>query len=181
MAGSARTITGASLPTTRLLEENITLTPATTVTVGTGSVVGVRGLVTVSSGKSLTGGYLYGSQGKAILDGATVAVGSAHVAGVYAQMSAAGATFTSGHIAPLMSVGQSLPAGIADMIYCENNSPNKLNAILEAVANADFVVDATSEDSNSAYLATTAGTTASKYMRVRLSGTEYRIELLAAS
>ncbi len=181
MPGYARLTTSAAPATSRLLEADVTLTPATTATIS-GSVVGVRGLVTLSSGKSLgTSSYLYGTQGKAILDGATVAVGSAHVAGVYAQMSAAGATFTSGHIAPLISSGQSLPAGIADMIYCENNSPNKLHAVLEAVANADFVFDCTSEDGNSAYLATTAGSSASKYVRIKLSGTEYRIALLAAS
>lgn len=179
--GVASLITSATPQTTRLYRGEATLTPATSLTVGTGSIVGLRGLVTLTSGKSITGGFVYGTQGKAILDGATVAVGSAHIAGVYAQMSAAGATFTSGHIAPLMSVGQSLPAGIADMIYCENNSPNKLHAILEAIANADFVIDATSEDGNSGFLVTTAGSAASKYMRVKLSGTEYRIALLAAS
>ena len=177
-----KTITSATPATERLIRSEITLTPATAATIGTGSIAGVRGLVTVSSGKSITpAGFLYGTQGKVILDGATIDVGSSHVAGVYAQMSAAGATFTSGHIAPLISCGQSLPAGIADMIYCENNDVTVLNAIIEAIANANFVISATSEDGNSAYLATTAGSSASKYMRVKLSGTEYRIALLAAS
>ena len=178
----AQTITSATPATTRLTRSELTITPATSVAVGSnGSLAGVRGAVTLTSGKSITDGYLYGTQGKAILDGATINVGSDHVAGVYAQMSAAGATFTSGHIAPLMSVGQSLPAGIASMIYCENNDVTILNAVVQAVANANFVLDCTSEDSNSAYLVTTAGGAASKYMRVKLSGVEYRIALLAAS
>ena len=178
----AKTDTSATPATERLLLSELTLTPATTLAVAaSGSLAAVRGCVTLTTGKSITAGFLYGAQGKVVLDGATIAVGSAHIAGVYGQMSASGATFTSGHIAPIISCGQHLPAGIADMIYCENNDVTKLHAILEAVANADFVIDATSEDSNSAYLVGTAGSSASKYMRVKLSGTEYRIALLAAS
>jgi hypothetical protein len=174
-------ITSETPATERLFRSELLLAPASTVTVS-GSVTAIRGCITLKSGATAeSGSFLYGAQGKAVLDGATVDVGSAHVAGLYGQMSAAGATFTSGHIAPIISSGQSLPAGIADMIYCENNDVTVLNAIIEAVANANFVVDATSEDGNSAYLATTAGSAASKYMRVRLSGTEYRIALLAAS
>jgi hypothetical protein len=179
----AKIITAAGASVERMVQGSITITPASAFAMSpaTDSLAGVRGDVTLTSGKSITAGFLFGTQGKAILDGATVAVGSGHVAGVYGQMSAAGATLTSGHIAPIISCGQSLPAGIADMIYCENNDVTKLHAILEAVANADFVVDATSEDGNSAYLVGTAGASASKYMRVKLSGTEYRIALLAAS
>jgi hypothetical protein len=178
----AKTDTSATPATERLVLSELTLTPATTLAVAAnGSLAAVRGCTTLTTGKSITGGFLYGTQGKLVLDGATVAVGSGHIAGVYGQMSAAGATFTSGHIAPIISCGQSLPAGIADMIYCENNDVTKLHAIIEAIANADFVVDATSEDGNSAYLVGTAGASASKYMRVKLSGTEYRIALLAAA
>lgn len=179
----AETITAATHAVERLIKGEITLTPSTSFAASpaTDSIAGVRGVVTLTTGKSITAGFLYGAQGKIVLDGATVDVGSAHIAGIYGQMSAAGATLTSGHIAPIISCGQHLPAGIADMIYVENNDTTKLHAILEAVANADFVIDATSEDANSAYLVGTAGASASKYMRVKLSGTEYRIALLAAS
>lgn len=179
---ATRTETSATPATTRLIHAQLTVTPETSAAIGSnGSLAAVRGLVTLSSGKSITDGFLFGTQGKLVLDGATVNVGSDHIAGVYAQMSASGATFTSGHIAPLISCGQSLPAGIADMIYCENNDVTKLHAVIEAVANADFVFDCTSEDGNSAYLVGTAGSSASKYMRIKLSGTEYRIALLAAA
>lgn len=178
----AKTLTAAAPATERLIRAEMTVTPATAVAVpSNGSLVGVRGAVTLTSGKSITDGFLYGTQGKAILDGATIDVGSDHIAGVYAQMSANGATFTSGHIAPLMSVGQHLPAGIADMLYMENNDVTKLHALIEAIANADYVIDATSEDGNSAFLVDAAGSSAGKYLRIKLSGTEYKIALLAAS
>ena len=67
------------------------------------------------------------------------------------------------------------------MIYCENNSTNALNAIITAVANANFVIDARSEDNSSAFVAATAGTSTVAYMRVKLSGTEYRVALLGTS
>jgi hypothetical protein len=176
------TVTVAAPPTERLVRGEFTLTPATAIAIpNNGSLAGTRGAITLSPGKSITAGFLYGAQGKVVLDGATVDVGSAHIAGVYGQMSAAGATLNSGHIAPLMAIGQSLPAGIANMIYAENNSPAVLNAILQAVANANYALDITSEDGNSAYLAGAAGAAANKWLRVRVSGVEYKIALLAAS
>lgn len=177
-----QTLTDATLTTRRLLKAELVVTPTTAVTVSSnGSLAAIRGMITLTTGKSITDGFLYGVQGKLTLDGATVAVGSDHIAAVYAQMSATGATFTSGHIAPIISCGQHLPAGIADMIYCENNDVTKLHAILEAIANADFVFDVTSEDGNPAFIVDTAGSSASKYLRIKVKGTEYKLELLAAS
>jgi hypothetical protein len=144
----ADTVTSATPATERLVRSDLTLTPATTLAVGTnGSLAAVRGCVTLTSGKSITQGYLYGVEGKLVLDGATVAIGSDHAAGVYAQLSAASApTFTSGHVAILICSGQNLPsiAGL-DGIYVESGNPtggaDGINSVLKAICDSTYLFD----------------------------------------
>lgn len=137
--GSVRAILGA-------------VTQAATTT--TGTVVGVRGAVTAVTAMS---NYAYGTQGKAILDNVTVTAGSNHVCGVMAQISGSGATFTNGHIAALICSGQSLPAGVANMIYCESGG-NKVNAVLQSNVAADYFLDINNFES-CGIVATAAGGT----------------------
>ena len=88
-----------------------------------------------------TDGYLYGVQGKCVLDGATVAVGSDHVAGVYAQMSGSGMTATSGHIAILVVSGQSLPTSVnINAIYCESGG-GTINAVIQSNVKCTYFLD----------------------------------------
>lgn len=138
----AQTITSATPATTRLIRSELTVTPATSVAVGSnGSLAAVRGAVTLTTAKSITDGYLYGVQGKAVLDGATVAVGTDHIAGVYAQMSANGTTVTNGHVAIMIASGQNLPTSSnVDAIYCESGN-GKINSVIKANVKCDYFLD----------------------------------------
>lgn len=142
LVSMALTLTSATPATTRLVWSELTVTPATSVAVGSnGSLAGVRGCVTLTTGKSITDGYIYGVQGKAVLDGATVEVGSDHVAGVYAQLSASGATITSGHVAILAVSGQSLPASAnVNAIYVESGGAT-INSMLQSNCRATYIFD----------------------------------------
>lgn len=138
----AKTYTAASgQAAERLVRSEVTVTPATTVTFGSASIVGVRGCVTVTTGKEVTDGFLYGVQGKFVGDGATLSVGSGHIAAVLAQMSGSGMTATDGHIAPLIVSGQNLPTSAnVNMIYLESGG-GKVNAILQSNVKATYAFD----------------------------------------
>jgi len=136
------TITSATPAQERLLRSELTLNPATTLAIAANSsLAGIRGFLQLNSGKSITAGYLYGVQGKFTGDGATIAVGSDHVAGVYAQMSGNGMTVTNGHVAILICSGQSLPASSnIDAIYIESGA-GPINSALKTILNANYVFD----------------------------------------
>ena len=139
---AAKTVTSATPATERLIRSELTVTPSASVAVGAnGSLAAIRGAVTLTTAKTITDGYLYGVQGKAILDGATINNGSDHVAGVYAQLSASGTTVTSGHVAILVVSGQSLPASAnVNAIYVESGG-NKINAVLQSNVACNFFLD----------------------------------------
>jgi hypothetical protein len=136
----SKTITSATPATNRLVRSELTLTPTTSLAVAsTGSLAGVRGCVTLTTGKEITDGFLYGVQGKTVLDGGTVSVGSGHVAGVLAQLSASGATVTDGHVAILVVSGQTLPASAnVNAIYIESGGAN-INSAIEFNCRADYL------------------------------------------
>lgn len=158
----AKTDTSATPATERLVRSELTLTPATTLAVGSsGSLAGVRGCVTLTTGKSITDGFLFGAQGKVVLDGATVAVGTGHVAGLYAQLSGAGATITSGHVAILAVSGQSLPASAnVNGIYLESGG-NAINAAIQFNVHANFLFDINNFESAGIVAAAGSGGTGS--------------------
>jgi len=123
----------------------------------TGALVPVRGLLTVKPGDSVTAGFLYGTQGKLILDGATIAVGSNHVAGLYGQVSAAAAVLTSGHVAGLIVSGQNLPGSAnLDMIYCESGGV-PINSCLKTIVDANYVFDIEEQNNTGTMVNSTNG------------------------
>jgi len=175
---SSKTLTSATPATERLVRSELTLTPATSLAVGSsGSLAAMRGCVTLTTGKSITDGYLYGSQGKVTLDGATIAVGSDHIAGVYAQLSATGSTFTSGHIAAVIGSIQGVPtSSVVDLFYGESATGNVINSFFKAFGKADYVFDF--ETNVHTQISTPAGSTPSgnlRVLKVKLDGADYYI------
>lgn len=170
---ATKTITSATPATERLVKSELVVTPATTAAIGSnGSLVGVRGAVTLTTGKSLTDGFLFGVQGKTILSGATVAVGSDHIAGVYAQLDAASATLTSGHIAALIASIQGTPTSAnVDLIYGESVTGNVINSMFKAIAKSTYVFDLASNTHTQMSTTGTVGTTAAKgWLKVLVEG-----------
>lgn len=171
---------GSAPATTRLIRSELTLTPSTTdldMSTNGGSLVAIRGCTTLTSGKSVSDGYLYGVQGKFVGDGATIAVGSQHVAAVLAQMSGSSMITTSGHIAPLVVSGQNLPTSTyINGIYVESGG-GTINSILQANCKATFAFDLNNFES-CGIISTPAGSVAAGNLRaikVQLDGATYYI------
>lgn len=140
---TSKTLTAATISAAdRLVRSELTITPSTNVAItGGASVAAIRGNATVTTGHEVTDGFIYGVQGKFVGDGATISVGSGHIAAVLAQMSGASMVATDGHIAPLIVSGQNLPTSAnVNMIYCESGG-GKVNAILQSNVKATYAFD----------------------------------------
>lgn len=88
---SLTTFTGSE----RAVRGEITLTGATIVA-GGNSVVGVRGAITLATGKTLTSGYLYGTQGKVYINGTSnTQSGGGIIAGIFGQLDVTGGTVSN--------------------------------------------------------------------------------------
>ena len=94
------TVTGSSSLTTisssiRQIIGDITLTGAT-IAAGGNSIVGARGAVTLANGKVFSSGYLYGVQGKAIINGTSnTQSGGGIIAGIFGQLDTSGGTISN--------------------------------------------------------------------------------------
>ena len=169
----AKTITSATPATTRLVQSELTVTPSTTVAVGSnGSLAAVRGAVTLTTAKSLTDGFMYGVQGKVVGDGSTIAVGSDHIAGLLGQLSMTGTTVTSAHMAGVISSIQGTPTNSnIDLFYGESATGNVINAMFKAFAKSDYVFDLASNVHTQMSLTGTAGaSTAKGWLKVLVDG-----------
>lgn len=175
----------------RLLKSELTVTGAIS-GLGTNSAAGIRGLLTLAAAANATSGFFYGTQGKLVADSATIAVGAGHVAGVYAQLSAASGTVTSGHVAALIADVQTPPstgALLVDCIYAEQVTGTIINSILKAVVNGTYVFDIDSQGHAWAVAAGTgatsagaaAGGTAAKVVSVKVDGVAYFLPLFASN
>lgn len=173
---------------TRLVRSEFTLNTASDSTItpnpATDSFTAVRGCLTITTGKTLAAGFAYGVQGKLIGDGATINVGSNHVAGLYAQLSLNGSTITSGHVAGLVVSGQSWPSSVnLDGIYVESGGDGKtFNAVLKAVFNGAYVFDISPESSaGNGMFATTSSTVTNigtkGWLKVKINGVDRYIGL----
>jgi hypothetical protein len=175
---AAGTITSATPDSTRLIRSELTVTPAATVAVGSnGSLAAVRGCMTLTTGKSITDGYLYGVQGKFVGDGATIDNGSDHIAGIYAQMSGSSMVVTSGHVAVVIASGQNLPTSSnVDMIYCESGN-GTVNSVLKSNVKATYLLDVSNFESCGIISEPTGATHSGnlRAIKVQLDGATYYI------
>lgn len=138
--GGLHAINAVALSTTpgsvRAFVGSLTLAATTT----SGTLAAIRGVVTAVT--AITGSvFVYGVQGKCVLDGVTVAAGSAHVCAVLAQLSGSGMTATSGHIAALVVSGQSLPASAnVNLAYFESGGAT-INAAIQFNCRSTYLFD----------------------------------------
>lgn len=163
----AKSIATADTGTVRGIIGSVTATHAAQTA---GTLCGVRGLYTLDGGSGIASGpiYGYGTQGKAVLDGRTIAAGSGHICGVMAQMSANGTTVTNGHVATLICSGQNLPTSAnVDMIYAESGN-GKVNSILKANVKCDYFLDITDFESCGVVDAEAHGSTARGRIKVKV-------------
>lgn len=177
----AKTYTAASgQATERLVRSELTLTPASTMTLGSNSLVGVRGAVTLTTGKQLTGGFIYGTQGKLIING-TVAIGSGMAYGVMGQLDLTGSTITSGYVAGVGSdiFGVSTGTKAVDMFYGQHADGGTIHSYLRAYGKSEVVFDFTSNGGASVVIGAGTYSTADGYLLVKVNGTDYRVPVFA--
>lgn len=98
-----------------------------TAVVSSGSIAAVRGGVSVAGGTTITAGYLYGVQGKYILQGTLNTTNGEYQAAVFAQLdtSKSTATYTAGTLTALwVDAGASshLTSGQFDMVDITNST-----------------------------------------------------------
>jgi hypothetical protein len=150
--------------------------------------VGVRGAVTAATGANLTGGYFYGTQGKAITGTATINVGSGDFSGVYGQLDVTGGTITSGHVAPLESNlygAQSGTHGAAvpiDLLYMEHAAGGVIRDAIHLFGKMDYVLNFESNSDLGYAVSTTcqpAAISTTGAIRIIVDGTEKFIPLVA--
>jgi hypothetical protein len=181
LQGDVKTITDATPATFRLIRSELTVTPSSSVAVDSnGSLAAVRGCTTLTTGKSITDGYLYGVQGKVVLDGATVVIGSDHVAGIYAQLSGSSTTVTSGHVAIMIASGQNLPTSAnVDGLYLESGG-GKINSVIKSNVKATYFLDIS--DFESAGICSDTGTveTEAGWIKVLVDGSPGYIQVFSA-
>ena len=170
--GAPIVVSSITPPTTRLADYEMTLSGATVAVVGNGSLVGVKGGVTVNTGTTVNSGYLYGAEGKVTCAG-TVVLGSDYMTGVLGQLNLAGATITSGHIAAIIAnIQNPITSAYVDGIYVESSGPAVVNSVVKSIANTSFVLDLSPDSGASACINTTgtAGATATKgWLKVQVT------------
>ena len=108
-----------------------------------GNLVGVRGAVTVPTGKTVSGGFLYGLQGKMIVAG-TIS-GSAWCPAIFGQLDISAATLGGGQIACLWgdagATGPSETVANFNMIRLTNTTATTANAMISTYGKASFWMD----------------------------------------
>lgn len=88
------TIGSATPPTTRLTDSEITFSASSVAVSGGGSIVAVRGGTTIPVGTTVTAGFLYGVQGKLVVQG-TLDTTDSWQTGVLGQLDLSVGTLTS--------------------------------------------------------------------------------------
>ena len=108
-----------------------------------GNLVGVRGAVTMAAASTVSGGYLYGTQGKLITGTATITAGNQF--GVFGQLDVTGATLTSpGHMAPLSGNTYGFNAGSSaylNNLYLENAGGGVINSQIQTFGKSTYWAD----------------------------------------
>ncbi len=156
----------------------ITLTPTSTVTAANG-LNAIRGEVNLTSGKSLTSGFVTGVYGRGNIFG-TVAIGSGDLAAVYGKFDLNGSTLTSGHIAPVQSNIVNPPAsasttGAVALFYGESASGTKINSGMELFMASNFAFVMTDVNTSNFLPAISSTTLNGLNIKVQLNGTTYYI------
>lgn len=183
-AGSASSISaaiGTAAPsTTRVDRVETTLNYAGSVTIGSGngSIVSVRGAITVASGTTIAGGFLYGVQGKLTLVG-TLDNGSGFNCGLFGQLDTSTATaHTSGYFAPLildMGATSAIAYTGANGIVFLNTTTKLINSVLQTEAKAAYLFDLNDLSQGQYIVATAKGSGWDKSLKIKLNGTDYYI------
>lgn len=144
VVNSSVTLVSATPAATRAMFGLIT----TYTSMSSGTIMGVRGEADISAACAVTGGYIYGTEGKLSCGaGSSINAGSDHFCGVMGQIDISGLTSTAGHIAPIVASIQDTSNTARDQVngvYVElptYGSGAKMNAALQATGGATYALD----------------------------------------
>jgi hypothetical protein len=111
-------------------------------TMTSGNLVGVRGAVTMPAASTVSGGYLYGAQGKAITGTGTFS--GTDMFGLYGQLDVTGGTVSGGHVAPLSGNIYGYNTGtstVLNNLYLEAAGGGVINAQIQTFGKAVYWMD----------------------------------------
>jgi hypothetical protein len=152
---------------------------------GGNSLVGIRGVATLPSGTTATNGYVYGAQGKLIVQG-TVNGGALWMFGLLGQLDLSSATLTgAAHIAPIWSdAGATAPSGacaFCDSMVITNTTAATFNSLIYGYSKATRLMDLT--DNGGGYIIPGSGASAavSGYLKIKVSGTDVYLRYYAGA
>jgi len=134
-------LSAASPATTRVIDGEASLT-ATTVAAGSSSIVGVRGAVTLATGSTLTSGYLYGVQGKLIVQGTLNVSGGSYQAALFGQLDFSAATISAAPNTAILWLDAGSSAATlsgVDAVDITNSTGKVLAAIFHVIADANYL------------------------------------------
>lgn len=188
---TAKTISTAALGTVRQVHGAITASHAA---IASGTIAGVRGLVTLSGVNSAGGAYLYGAQGKLIVTG-TMNHADSRLCALIAQVDTTGGTLTAGQLSGLwidMLGIAGAGGGQYNAIRVTAAANVKPNALLYYQGDASFFADLMAPSGGAQSYIVAAGTgagsagaatgVAALVMKIQLaSGTTYYLPLFAAN
>lgn len=186
--GVTSTITSATPSTTRLTQSSITCTPATTFAVSAGgSLAGVRGDITITTGKSFTDGFLYGAQGKVTNNGTMAEASAARIAGVLGQVDLSTGTITAGQVCAVWGDLQGNPTlTVNDQVYVGRftnsmSAGKKAQAFQLMYGEADFLFEAAKDGGGGDWVVAGAvGGSQSHKLKVLINGTTFYIPMNTA-
>jgi hypothetical protein len=143
------TITAATKAAERLLRSEYVISPTGltfAMSPATDGLVGVRGALTVAANVTVTDGYFYGVQGKALTTaGATLTLTNKEFVGVLGSLDMPSTTINSGHIAAVIATIQNTPTSpYVNLFYGESVTGNVINSMFSAIAKSTYVFDLSS-------------------------------------
>ena len=142
--------------------------------------------MTVPTAKTLTEGFLYGTQGKVTLTGTINEGAAARIAGVLGQVDLSTGTVTAGQVSALWGDFQGTPTmttpAQVNIIRATNSSNATVNAVLMAYGKASYFATFGADGGSVAYFSAVAPTSLAASLKVvGPNGTTYYVGLYSAA
>jgi hypothetical protein len=172
---SGQTVTTAAPGNLRTIVGTVTTSNASYANGGS-SIVGVRGAATIPSGTTATTGYVYGTQGKAIIQG-TLNGSVLWIAGTMGQLDISAGTLTSGaHLTPMWSdagaTGPSVNCTFCDSLVLTNTTSTTFHSLIFGYSKASYFADLTDISGTFSNANTSTSGTVAGYIKLHLNGAD---------
>lgn len=171
------------------VEELFNFAGSTAITAGK-SVVGVRGCISIAAPTTITVGYLYGVQGKVVVQGTLATTGGEYSAGVQGQVDLSVAVGITSPLSALwLDMGATASAAIiaaptkVNAVVITNTTAAVINALFQATANASYLFDVTDLSAGGAHFyhnsGSGLGSIGTDYLTVLVNGAIRHLALYA--